>query len=78
MKEQIVLIGFGAIGIPIAWHMNQCYGDQFALVATGHRRQKMEKKHYWVNGTAFSPEDYFDCRGVGGKTFSCDYLCEKL
>ena len=42
--EQIVLIGFGAIGIPIAWHMNQCYGDQFALVATGHRRQKMEKK----------------------------------
>lgn len=31
-------------------------GDQFALVATGHRRQKMEKKHYWVNGTAFSPK----------------------
>lgn len=56
MKEQIVLIGFGAIGIPIAWHMNQCYGDRFALVATGHRRQKMEKKHYWVNGTAFSPK----------------------
>ena len=25
-------------------------------MATGHRRQKMEKKHYWVNGTAFSPK----------------------
>ena len=63
--EQIVLIGFGAIGIPIAWHMNQCYGDRFALVATGQRRKKMEKKHYWVNG-------------AGGEAFPCHYLCEKL
>lgn len=54
MTEQIVLIGFGAIGIPIAWHLNQCYGEKFALVATGARRKKMEKKHYWVNGSAFS------------------------
>ena len=38
--EQIVLIGFGAIGIPIAWYMNQRYGDRFALVATGQRRKK--------------------------------------
>mgnify|MGYP004464395591 CR=1 FL=1 len=52
--EQIVLIGFGAIGIPIAWHLNEWYGDNFALVATGQRRKKMEKKHYWVNGSAFS------------------------
>ena len=44
--EQIVLIGFGAIGIPIAWHLNEWYGDKFALVATGQRRKKMEKKHY--------------------------------
>lgn len=52
--EQIVLIGFGAIGIPMAWHLTQQYGDHFALVAHGDRRRKMERRRYWVNGSAYA------------------------
>lgn len=54
--NNIVLIGLGAIGTPIAYKLSKAYGDDFALVANGDRRIRMEKTNYTINGQSFSPK----------------------
>ena len=52
----IALIGLGAIGVPIADKLNSTYGEDFVLVASGARRERLEKDKLFINNNAFYPK----------------------
>lgn len=54
-QDTIALIGLGAIGTPIAHKLYKTYGNQFALVASGTRRKRLEESQMLVNGEKFVP-----------------------
>ena len=52
-NESIALIGFGAIGIPIADKLNKKYRDTFFLVANGERRVRLQEQELYINEEFF-------------------------
>lgn len=52
----IALIGFGAIGVPIADLLYKKYADQFYLIASGAIRQNLEATEITINGSRFTPK----------------------
>lgn len=53
-QDTVALIGFGAIGSPIAHKLYKCYGKQFSLVASGTIREKLEAENIKINGDIFN------------------------
>ncbi len=51
--ETAAVIGFGAIGSPIAHHLQLHLNDGFSLVATGMRRWMLESRNVTINGETF-------------------------
>lgn len=55
-QNTVALIGFGAIGTPIADKLHRAYGDNFSLVASGVFRDELEKSELAINGNRYSPK----------------------
>lgn len=55
LNGPVALIGLGVIGVPIAHKLSKAYKDQFAIVASGERRKKLESATLEVNGEKFAP-----------------------
>lgn len=55
LNGPVALIGLGVIGIPIAHKLSKAYKDQFAIVASGERKERLKKANLEVNGEKFIP-----------------------
>lgn len=49
------LIGFGVIGVPIAYTLYKYYEDNFYLIANEKRKAKLERQKIMINHERFSP-----------------------
>lgn len=56
LNGPVALIGLGVIGVPIAHKLSKTYKEQFAIVASGERRKKLEKASLQINGEKFAPK----------------------
>lgn len=55
LQGSVGLIGFGAIGTPIAHKLYNKYHDRFILIASGKRREKLQNQEITINGEKFHP-----------------------
>lgn len=53
--KKVALIGAGAIGCVYAHSLNNLLKENFAFIANGKRKEKLEKEGLYLNGEKFSP-----------------------
>lgn len=53
--ELMALIGFGAIGIPIADKLNRTYKNAFFLIANKERKTRIKEQDVYINEELFDP-----------------------
>lgn len=53
--KKVALIGAGAIGCVYAHSLNNLLKENFAFIANGKRKERLEKEGLYLNGEKFSP-----------------------
>ena len=53
--KKVAIIGAGAIGCVYAYSLNKALKDDFAFIANGKRRERLEKEGLYLNGEKFNP-----------------------
>lgn len=54
--KKVALIGAGAIGCVYAYSLDKVLKDNFAFIANGKRKERLEKEGLYLNGEKFSPK----------------------
>ena len=83
--KNVAMIGAGAIGGVYAYSLHKLLGDNFAFIANGKRKERLEKEGLYLNGEHFSPkvvssdEDIkFDLIIVGVKNYQLQSAIEDM
>ena len=54
--KNVAMIGAGAIGGVYAYSLHKLLGDNFAFIANGKRKERLEKEGLYLNGEHFNPK----------------------
>ena len=54
--KNVAMIGAGAIGGVYAYSIHKLLGDNFAFIAHGKRKERLEKEGLYLNGEHFNPK----------------------
>ena len=54
--KNVAMIGAGAIGGVYSYSLHKLLGDNFAFIANGKRKERLEKEGLYLNGEHFSPK----------------------
>ena len=54
--KNVAMIGAGAIGGVYAYSLHKLLGDNFAFIANGKRKERLEKVGLYLNGEHFNPK----------------------
>lgn len=54
--KNVAMIGAGAIGGVYAYSLHKLLGDNFAFIANGKRKEKLEQEGLYLNGEHFNPK----------------------
>ena len=54
--KNVAIIGAGAIGGVYAYSLHKLLGDNFAFIANGKRKERLEKEGLYLNGEHFNPK----------------------
>lgn len=54
--KNVAMIGAGAIGGVYAYSLHKLLGDNFAFIAYGKRKERLEKEGLYLNGEHFNPK----------------------
>lgn len=83
--KNVAMIGAGAIGGVYSYSLHKLLGDNFAFIANGKRKERLEKEGLYLNGEHFSPkvvssdEDIkFDLIIVGVKNYQLQSAIEDM
>lgn len=53
MKKRIAIVGAGAIGVGIGYHLQSAGADEFFYIASGERRLRLQRDGVYFNGQRF-------------------------
>ena len=54
--KNVAMIGAGAIGGVYSYSLHKLLGDNFAFIANGKRKERLEKEGLYLNGEHFNPK----------------------
>ena len=54
--KKVAIIGAGAIGCVYAYPLDKLLKDDFAFIANGKRKERLEKEGLYLNGEKFNPK----------------------
>lgn len=54
--KNVAMIGAGAIGGVYAYSLHKLLGDNFAFIANGKRKERLEQEGLYLNGEHFNPK----------------------
>ena len=69
--KSAALIGVGAVGSYFAYGLPAKLGDRFCVIASGNRKERLEKEGIYINGARNSAESGKSRFGIGCDEADC-------